>query len=63
MVSSRSGLVDSSETGLSASSSIRRTYLTACAGRSAHDRAPPCDLARAIAAHAAGGLAPPRRAS
>src|SRR5271166_4698096 len=33
MVSSRSRLVDSSVTGVSASSSIRQTYLTACAGR------------------------------
>ena len=40
IVSSRSGLVDSSVTGASTSSSIRRTYLTACAGRSAQERAP-----------------------
>ena len=40
MVSSRSGLVDSSVTGASTSSSMRRTYFTACAGRSAQLRAP-----------------------
>jgi len=40
IVSSRSGLVDSSVTGASTSSSMRRTYFTACAGRSAQERAP-----------------------
>ena len=40
MVSSRSGLVDSSATGQPTSSSIRRTYLIACAGSSAQERAP-----------------------
>src|SRR5262249_6383406 len=40
MVSSRSGLVDSSPTEQPPSSSIRRTYLIAGAGSSAHDRAP-----------------------
>ena len=40
IVSSRSGLVESSVTGASTSSSIRRTYFTACAGRSAQERAP-----------------------
>jgi hypothetical protein len=39
MVSSRSGLVDSSVTGVSVSSSMPRTYFAACAGRSAQDRA------------------------
>ncbi len=39
IVSSRSGLVDSSVTGQPTSSSIRRTYLIACAGSSAHERA------------------------
>ena len=39
-VSSRSGLVESNATGHSTSSSIRLTYLIACAGKSAHDRAP-----------------------
>ena len=39
IVSSRSGLVDSSATGQPTSSSIRRTYLIACAGNSAHERA------------------------
>jgi len=40
MVSSRSGLVDNSPTGASISSSMRRMYLTAVAGRSAQLRAP-----------------------
>ena len=40
IVSSRSGLVESSVTGHSISSSIVRTYLTACAGNSAQLRAP-----------------------
>ena len=40
IVSSRSGLVESNATGHSTSSSIRLTYLIACAGRSAQDRAP-----------------------
>jgi hypothetical protein len=40
MVSSRSGLVESRVTGASVSSSMRRTYLTAWAGRSAQERAP-----------------------
>ena len=40
MVSSRSGLVDTSATGVSISSCTRWMYLIACAGRSAHDRAP-----------------------
>ncbi len=40
IVSSRSGLVDSSVTGASTNSSMRRTYLIACAGKSAQDRAP-----------------------
>src|SRR5262249_13112856 len=39
IVSSRSGLVDSSATGQPISSSVRRTYLMAWAGSSAHDRA------------------------
>lgn len=39
IVSSRSGLVDNSATGTPTSSSIRRTYFIACAGRSAHERA------------------------
>ena len=43
MVSSRSGLVDSSVTGHSISSSMWRTYLTACAGSSAQLRAPRVD--------------------
>ena len=40
MVSSRSGLVESMATGQPISSSMRRTYLIACAGSSAHERAP-----------------------
>src|SRR6185312_3565267 len=40
MVSSRSGLVDSIATGAPISSSIYRTYLTACAGSSDQLRAP-----------------------
>ena len=40
MVSSRSGLVDSRATGASISSSMRRTYFTAAAGRSLKVRAP-----------------------
>jgi hypothetical protein len=40
MTSSRSGLVETSATGVSMSSSMRRTYLTASAGSWAHDRAP-----------------------
>ena len=40
MVSSRSGLVDRSVTGASISSSMRLTYLTAVAGKSAQLRAP-----------------------
>ena len=40
MVSSRSGLVESSVTGASTSSSMRRTYFTAAAGSSAQLRAP-----------------------
>ena len=40
IVSSRSGLVDSKATGQPINSSIRRTYLIACAGRSAQERAP-----------------------
>jgi len=40
IVSSRSGLVDSSVTGHSISSSMWRTYFTACAGSSLHLRAP-----------------------
>ena len=43
MVSSRSGLVESSVTGHSISSSMWRTYFTACAGRSAQLRAPRVD--------------------
>ena len=43
MVSSRSGLVDSSVTGHSISSSMWRTYFTACAGSSAQLRAPRVD--------------------
>ena len=43
IVSSRSGLVLSKVTGVSTSSSIRRTYLIACAGSSAQDRAPRVD--------------------
>ena len=39
-MSSRSGLVESSATGASINSSIRRTYFIACAGRSAQERAP-----------------------
>ena len=39
-MSSRSGLVDSSATGAPISSSIRRIYLIAVAGSSAHERAP-----------------------
>ncbi len=39
IVSSRSGLVERSATGHPTSSSTRRTYLMACAGRSAQDRA------------------------
>ena len=48
IVSSRSGLVDSNATGASISSSIRRTYLIACAGRSAQERAPPVVLVPAL---------------
>ena len=40
MVSSRCGLVESSATGAPISSSMRRTYFTALAGRSRQDRAP-----------------------
>jgi len=40
MVSSRSGLVDSSATWAPISSSIRRTYFTALPGRSFQLRAP-----------------------
>ncbi len=40
IVSSRSGLVESSVTGDSVNSSMRRTYFTAAAGKSAQDRAP-----------------------
>ncbi len=43
MVSSRSGLVDRSATGAPISSSTWRTYLIACAGRSAQLRAPTVD--------------------
>ena len=39
MVSSRSGLVDSNATGQPINSSMRRTYFTASAGSSAHERA------------------------
>ena len=39
IVSSRSGLVDSSATGQPINSSIRRTYLTAAPGNWAHERA------------------------
>ncbi len=39
MVSSRSGLVDSKATGQPINSSIRRTYLIACAGNCAQERA------------------------
>ncbi len=39
IVSSRSGLVESKAIGHPTSSSTRRTYLIACAGRSAHERA------------------------
>src|SRR5262249_51884013 len=39
IVSCRSGLVDSKATGQPINSSIRRTYLIAWAGRSAHERA------------------------
>ena len=39
-MSSRSGLVESIATGASISSSMRRMYFTAVAGRSAHERAP-----------------------
>ena len=39
MVSSRSGLVESTAAAQPTSSSIRRTYLIACAGNSPHDRA------------------------
>ena len=39
MVSSRSGLVESMATGQPTSSSIRRTYFIACAGKSAQERA------------------------
>src|SRR5262249_25843507 len=44
MVSSRSGLVESRATGAPISSSIRRTYLIALAGRSAQLRAPRVEL-------------------
>ena len=40
MVSSRSGLVESSATGTPISSSTRRMYLIAVAGKSAQERAP-----------------------
>src|SRR5690606_7850747 len=40
IVSSRSGLVDSIATGQPINSSMRRTYLIACAGSSAQERAP-----------------------
>ena len=40
MVSSRSGLVESRATGAPISSSMRRMYFTAVAGRSAQERAP-----------------------
>ena len=43
IVSSRSGLVESSVTGHSISSSMRLTYLIACAGSCAHERAPAVD--------------------
>ena len=43
IVSSRSGEVDRSATGAPINSSTRRTYLIACAGRSAHERAPAVD--------------------
>ncbi len=43
IVSSRSGLVESSVTGASVNSSMRRTYLMAAAGSSAQDRAPLVD--------------------
>src|SRR5258705_4029946 len=43
MVSSRSGLVESSATGAPISSSTRRIYLIAVAGSSAHERAPRVD--------------------
>jgi hypothetical protein len=43
IVSSRSGLVESIATGAPISSSTRRMYLTAAAGRSAHERAPRVD--------------------
>ena len=43
IVSSRSGLVESSVTGHSISSSMVRTYLTACAGSSVQLRAPRVD--------------------
>ena len=48
MVSSRSGLVDRSATGHSISSSIWRTYFTAWAGRSAHERAPAVEFLPAL---------------
>ena len=44
MVSSRLGLVESSATGASISSSSLRTYLTHCAGSSAQERAPRVDF-------------------
>ena len=39
-MSSRSGLVETIAAGQPINSSIRRIYLIACAGRSAHERAP-----------------------
>ena len=43
MVSSRSGLVESSVTGHSINSSMRLTYLIACAGSEPQDRLPSVD--------------------
>ncbi len=43
ITSSRSGLVETSATGVSMSSAIRFTYLTASAGRSLQERAPTVD--------------------
>src|SRR5262249_151956 len=45
IVSSRSGLVESSATGAPISSSTRRIYLIAVAGNCAQERAPPVDCA------------------
>ena len=47
-MSSRSGLVESSATGASISSSMRRTYLIASAGSCAQERAPRVDFAPAL---------------